>query len=171
MRMDKPPSRTYPAFGLSMLDKAMKEYFNKRRYPRPDMEKLIKYFRRRGRLLCFYCRQQDATRWDHLHPVNKGGATAMGNLVPACSSCNDSKQNRSLDEWYARESGRRRLKGRLSQIKKAAARYQKRFRYRPRLMPEELEDDERRTYNQFRKHKAALQKFLDENGITTGRTR
>ena len=36
---------------------------------------------------------------EHLIPLSRGGAHQPDNIVPACSSCNDSKQHKVLGEW------------------------------------------------------------------------
>jgi hypothetical protein len=48
--------------------------------------------------LCAYC-NADATTWDHVVPVSKGGNTTPGNILPACTSCNSSKGNRDVWDW------------------------------------------------------------------------
>ena len=47
---------------------------------------------------CAYC-AMPATTWDHIVPISKGGQTVPGNVVPACTSCNSSKNNTDLEEW------------------------------------------------------------------------
>lgn len=47
---------------------------------------------------CAYC-GATAESWDHIVPVSKGGQTSMGNIVPACLSCNSSKHDRDLLNW------------------------------------------------------------------------
>ncbi len=49
---------------------------------------------------CAYCPRPAAT-WDHVEPVAKGGLTRLGNVVPACVSCNSSKRARDVEEWAA----------------------------------------------------------------------
>jgi len=58
---------------------------------------LLELFDRR----CAYC-QAEATTWDHVVPVARGGKTEAGNIVPACSSCNSSKKASLLASWLAR---------------------------------------------------------------------
>jgi 5-methylcytosine-specific restriction endonuclease McrA len=48
---------------------------------------------------CFYCGGLGRIEADHLIPVSKGGRHSIGNLVPACRSCNASKGNRFITEW------------------------------------------------------------------------
>jgi hypothetical protein len=50
---------------------------------------------------CAYCPAL-ATTWDHVVPVSRGGLTAPGNIVPACSTCNSSKGARDVWTWLAR---------------------------------------------------------------------
>lgn len=47
---------------------------------------------------CAYCGSAYQT-WDHVYPVSRGGQTVPGNMVPACISCNSSKNNLLLEEW------------------------------------------------------------------------
>jgi hypothetical protein len=52
-----------------------------------------------GRHRCGYCLSQEAIlgqimEMDHLFPRSLGGLTIRENLWPACSACNDRKQNR-----------------------------------------------------------------------------
>jgi 5-methylcytosine-specific restriction endonuclease McrA len=48
---------------------------------------------------CFYCQQNDATQIDHVVPVARGGTHSIGNLLPACTSCNSSKNKWFITEW------------------------------------------------------------------------
>lgn len=53
---------------------------------------------------CAYCGVQPWTDVDHVIPVSRGGRHTIGNVLPACRSCNASKSSRLLVEWrgYAR---------------------------------------------------------------------
>lgn len=49
---------------------------------------------------CFYCRElTDEIQMDHVIPIKRGGTHSIGNLVPACSGCNQSKINKTITEW------------------------------------------------------------------------
>lgn len=49
---------------------------------------------------CAYCRQPDEMLGlDHVFPLARGGRHTIGNLLPACPSCNASKGNKTLTEW------------------------------------------------------------------------
>ena len=57
---------------------------------------------------CAYCggtprRNQRLTR-DHLEPVSNGGLTEYGNIIPACKSCNSSKNAKDVIEWYTAQT-------------------------------------------------------------------
>jgi 5-methylcytosine-specific restriction endonuclease McrA len=47
---------------------------------------------------CQYCGACDNLTVDHIIPKSKGGASTWDNLVTACSSCNNKKDNKSLKE-------------------------------------------------------------------------
>lgn len=48
---------------------------------------------------CFYCREQANLTMDHVVPLSRGGAHSIGNILPACLSCNSSKRDRLIVEW------------------------------------------------------------------------
>ncbi len=41
---------------------------------------------------CAYCHREKPLTQDHVVPISKGGAHTASNIVPACRSCNSSKQ-------------------------------------------------------------------------------
>lgn len=50
---------------------------------------------------CTYCGVRGALEIDHVVPISRGGAHSIGNLAPACRTCNASKSDRFLTEWRA----------------------------------------------------------------------
>jgi len=48
---------------------------------------------------CFYCGSRNSIQMDHVIPIARGGRHSIGNLVPACSSCNQSKKDKFLVFW------------------------------------------------------------------------
>ena len=50
---------------------------------------------------CAYCGSGGTLTQDHVIPLARDGRHAIGNLVPACGSCNSSKNDRLLVEWRA----------------------------------------------------------------------
>lgn len=49
---------------------------------------------------CAYCRRTEPLTQDHITPVSKGGEHTLSNIVPACQSCNSSKKDRTLSEFF-----------------------------------------------------------------------
>jgi hypothetical protein len=55
---------------------------------------------RRHRGCCAYCGDQPETiHMDHVIPLARGGRHAIGNVLPACPTCNHSKSATLLVEW------------------------------------------------------------------------
>ena len=48
---------------------------------------------------CAYCKTAKATTLDHVQPLAADGKHEVGNLLPACVSCNSSKRNRPPNVW------------------------------------------------------------------------
>lgn len=48
---------------------------------------------------CAYCEERKPLTADHIVPLSRGGQHAIGNLLPACRSCNSQKHTRLLVEW------------------------------------------------------------------------
>lgn len=54
---------------------------------------------------CVYCAEQlqlEAATLDHVHPVSRGGADDVGNLVVACGPCNRMKGDMLPIEFFMR---------------------------------------------------------------------
>lgn len=52
---------------------------------------------------CAYCGSTDNITQDHIVPISSGGLNTKYNLVPACKTCNCSKYNRPLVQWYMKQ--------------------------------------------------------------------
>lgn len=53
---------------------------------------------------CVYCGEKLINvQQDHVIPVSSGGGYTKKNMLPACKSCNSSKHNHSLEEWYPKQ--------------------------------------------------------------------
>ena len=50
---------------------------------------------------CVYCGSEHSIQADHVVPIARGGTHSIGNLVPACARCNQSKGSKLLTEWKA----------------------------------------------------------------------
>lgn len=53
---------------------------------------------------CVYCGSLTNIEMDHVVPLSRGGRHSIGNLVPACQSCNRSKSGYLITEWRKRKS-------------------------------------------------------------------
>ena len=58
-----------------------------------------------GRKACIYCGSSSNLSWDHLIPRSLGGPDTISNQVPACTSCNSSKGDRDVIDWYRARKG------------------------------------------------------------------
>lgn len=52
---------------------------------------------------CAYCGKLGSLHQEHVLPVQDGGPYSVGNIVPACGSCNSSKATCALDVWFPRQ--------------------------------------------------------------------
>ncbi|MFH0908899.1 MAG: HNH endonuclease [bacterium] len=71
---------------------------SRKRKVRPIPVEAMKYLEESFDGKCAYC-GKPASTYDHIVPVSKGGQTTPGNIVPACASCNSSKNNKDVVEW------------------------------------------------------------------------
>lgn len=61
-----------------------------------DWSKILESFDKK----CSYCGRRTKLEQEHIVPITKGGSHTMTNIIPACKSCNSSKRQRLLDNWY-----------------------------------------------------------------------
>ena len=52
----------------------------------------------RDKFECQYCLKNENLTFDHILPKSRGGKTTWENVVTACSKCNSSKGNKTLEE-------------------------------------------------------------------------
>lgn len=54
---------------------------------------------------CAYCgRNAETLHQDHVIPISKGGGYIKSNIIPACPSCNFSKNRADMETWYKKQS-------------------------------------------------------------------
>lgn len=54
---------------------------------------------------CSYCGRDDVPlEQEHVIPLYLGGGYTKNNIIPACKSCNSSKDIRLLDDWFPKRS-------------------------------------------------------------------
>jgi len=99
MALPRAPQRTTPAFGFSFVERAISEGFARRAFGQSEMAEILRFFYKDQDPECIYCGSGDVRRWDHVVPVKNGGDTILGNMVPACARCDDSKQASDFEEW------------------------------------------------------------------------
>ncbi len=68
-------------------------------------EDLVDHFGKFGNR-CVYCGTTTANLTiDHVTPISKLGINGLCNIVPACKSCNCSKNAKSVEEWFPTQIG------------------------------------------------------------------
>ena len=61
-----------------------------------DWERLVRRYNNR----CAYCGiNSESMQQDHIIPISRGGDHTIGNVLPACPLCNQSKKAMFLVEW------------------------------------------------------------------------
>lgn len=71
-----------------------------RDFTKDDWINCLEYFNNE----CAYCGVSGKNlEQDHFVPVNKGGGYTKDNIVPACKSCNGSKQDNDFEAWYSQQ--------------------------------------------------------------------
>ena len=114
---------------------------------------------------CVFCGSNDLARWDHLVSIKKGGETVIGNMVPACSRCDDSKRDLQYEEWMMSDAnlspktrGVKNLKRRIARVR----RYVSRFGYRPRPLGDRLSKTQARQLDDIRLTLSKVRKDIDD---------
>ena len=52
---------------------------------------------------CCYCGKEEPLTQEHFIPLSKGGEYTHNNILPACQSCNSSKNTRDFLIWYPKQ--------------------------------------------------------------------
>lgn len=76
--------------------RARKNQVHKVRYSNDDLQRLYNHFNN----CCAFCGVNAKLTIDHFIPLSKNGPDVLGNLVPACSTCNCSKYQQDAQSWY-----------------------------------------------------------------------
>ena len=61
-----------------------------------EWTRTLKYFNHQ----CAYCGSAEYLEQDHVIPVSRGGHYTPDNIIPACRSCNASKNNKIMQDWF-----------------------------------------------------------------------
>lgn len=144
-KLPRVPSRTTLGFAFSILDRAVREGLLERKFGKEEVAVVCEWFSKEGEVGCVFCGLRDVKRWDHLVPIRFGGSTVLGNMVPSCQLCDDSKQHYDYKEWMKKTNkGSLQDRGVLDideRIKKLGE-YQNRYKFEPKdveeLIPEQI---------------------------------
>ncbi|WP_204256624.1 HNH endonuclease [Mammaliicoccus sciuri] len=82
-----------------------------------EWDETVKYFNNK----CAYCGSDEKLTYDHIHPFSKGGDFFIGNIIPACRTCNSSKGKMAMEDWYKTKDFY--SKSRLNKINKHINKY------------------------------------------------
>lgn len=139
-----PPTKISASHAFTVLDRALRETFSVRKFGKNEMNQVLDFFGKNPPE-CTFCGSLDVRRWDHLVPVKSGGETVLGNLVPACATCDDAKRDLPYDEflrkdrlWERRKIRAEEREARILTLQK----YIEAFHYKPVKLLDRLTTDE-----------------------------
>jgi hypothetical protein len=160
MTLPGTPQRTTPGFSFSIVERSLLDCIAERKFGKLQMAQAVEFFGPS----CVYCGDTPIKRWDHLVPILQGGDTVLGNVVPACSKCDDSKQGRLFEEWAIssvpgspRTRGIPDLEDRLSRIRE----YVLQNAYCPHKPAERLSTDELKQFELIHEDLSRLRKDIE----------
>ena len=146
-----------------MVGRALKACLATRQFRQEEIAEVLAFFHT-AVPECVFCGSPDVKRWDHLVSVNKGGETVLGNMVPACARCDDSKRDVPFEEWMeSGVNGSPQSRGiadvprRVEHIQE----YVKHYNYEVRSMRERLSPQELERLEEIRSRLADLRKDVD----------
>lgn len=74
--------------------------WNQKRLPASQWQRLRSLVFERDNYTCSYCGQRGGKlECDHVHPVSRGGSHDEKNLTTSCKTCNQSKRDKTPEEW------------------------------------------------------------------------
>ncbi|MFZ0549135.1 MAG: HNH endonuclease signature motif containing protein [Candidatus Promineifilaceae bacterium] len=143
MNLPKVPQRTTPGFAFSVVERALLECLAPRQFGSGEIKQVLSFFGFERQPECVYCGSHDVKRWDHLVPIKEGGETVLGNMVPACALCDDSKRHLPYQQWMLSDTksslknrGINNIRERIMKIQAYSIHYE----YRPRSLVDRLDD-------------------------------
>ncbi|MGH8103623.1 MAG: HNH endonuclease signature motif containing protein [bacterium] len=164
MKMPRVPGRTTPAFAFSVLDRSLKECLGNRAFAKEDASKALAYLFGENEPECINCGRREIKRWDHIVPVKHCGETVLGNMIPACTECDDSKRDLTFDDWMKSET---RLSPQTRGVTDISARtitireYVAHFGYKVRTLEERLTEDENAVLHRINKLRDELKREIE----------
>ena len=163
MKLPKVPQCTTTSFAFSGIERAIREGFARRKFGQAEIEQVVETFGH-DPPHCVYCGSSEVRRWDHVVPVREGGETVLGNIVPACARCDDSKQHRPFAEWMQGDAplspknrGVKDIVERIARIRT----YAEEFEYTPSPIEDRFEGGEKERLEAIRATLAKARADLD----------
>jgi hypothetical protein len=138
MKLPETPGRITPGFIFGDFERMLEECLSDRKFGKAEKLKVLEYFGDESPR-CVYCGSTEVRRWDHLVAVRSGGETVLGNLVPACAPCDNTKGKTPFDEFLrGRDLVREEAEERIERLRG----YMAAFEYKVVPLDERLTDDE-----------------------------
>ena len=166
MELPRIPKRTTTGFAFSTVERAIKEACSRREVGQSEIQEIIQYFCNE-RLECVYCGSPEVKRWDHLLPISKGGETVIGNIVPSCQRCDDSKRDEYFKDWIKSDNKcspkSRGVKDISERIKKIEA-YMNKYSYQVQELEDRLTKKERQHLRHIRNNLREIRKDIEDLG-------
>jgi hypothetical protein len=163
VRLPLVPQRSTPSFAFSELVRALNDCLAPRQFGQAEMQRTLQFFKM-SEPECVYCGSREVHRWDHVVAISQGGETVLGNMVPACARCDDSKRDVPYEAWMSSSAaGSPKSRGvgdiaeRISRIQ-ACARH---FDYTVCPLEQRLSEQENERLAQIRSRLAELRQEID----------
>lgn len=159
----KGPTSISTAFAFSYVERALWEGLGRRRFGEAERAEILRFFGLKAPR-CVYCGASRPSRWDHLVAVRCGGETVIGNMVPACGSCDDSKAARNFDDWMVSSARLSPFTKRVPDVEVRRQRireYAAQYGYKKRALGDGLLDEERAELEQIQAAVVALKSRID----------
>ena len=163
MKLPQAPQRTTPGFAFSILDRALIECLGARQFGQTEMAQVLDFFGM-TQPECVFCGSPEVRRWDHLVAVTRNGESVLGNMVPACARCDDSKRSLPFEEWmsgHAQGSPQSRGVGDVTERIQRIQAYVQHFGYRVNPLEERLDEAELDRLAEIRLRLAELRQEVD----------
>lgn len=149
----------------------MKEQLLERDFGTQQLKLALDYFTEVGIEGCIYCGSKVVERWDHLVPVSAGGGAIVGNMVPACQPCDDSKGGKDYLTWLAGSAKKNPARNRpalLAEITVKVDAYRQHFNYvAPADFREALNAEQLAQYEAFLHLVSGFRTHLTQLGLVT----
>ena len=163
MNLPEVPQRTTPGFSFSIVERALLECIAVRQFGKTEVQEVVAFFDL-DPPACVFCGATPIQRWDHLIPVSRGGDTILGNIVPACARCDDSKRDLPFEVWALGDApnspqtrGVPDLAHRLARVRDYVAKYA----YQSRTPEQRLNEEELHQFALLREDLRKLRKDFD----------